>query len=276
MEYYQYNGPAQARLNWGILNPACAQAAPADHWKGEYFNNAYLAGSPVITRDDGAGFLNFNWGNGGPSSDCNLTIFPDYFSVRWTRTVNLGAATYRFTTFGDNGVRLWIDNQLWINRWTETVGTDTANVQLSAGPHEIRLEYFETVGGAAVSISWAPSPDPPSNLVASAVSTSQINLNWADNSGNEDGFKIERWNGGSYSQINTVGANVTTYADSGLAASTTYSYRIRAYNSAGDSSYSNESSATTLTPPPPPPPTSCPQTCRSVGSGQQSIGPVDL
>src|SRR5262245_11418150 len=248
LEYYQSTGAAQVRLNWGLFNPSCSQTAPAERWRGEYFNNVNLAGSPVVMRDDSSNdSLNFNWGVGAPSSGCNLTIFPDYFSVRWTRTVNLGTATYRFTVFGDNGVRLWVDNQKMIDRWTETVGTNIANVQLSAGPHEIKLEYFETNGGAAVSVSWTPSPDPPSDLVASAASTSQINLSWNDNSGNEDGFKIERWNGSSYSQINTVGANVTTYADSGLAPSTAYYYRVRAYNSVGDSGYSNESSATTFT-----------------------------
>jgi len=246
LEYYQATGPAQARLIWGILNLACSQSTPADHWKGEYFNNANLAGSPVMTRDDGSNdSLNFNWGAGAPSSDCNLTIFPDYFSVRWTRTVNFAQGVYRFTTFGDNGVRLWIGNQLKIERWTETVGTNTADVQLLAGNHEIRLEYFETYGNAAVSLYWAQLL-PPSNLVAGTASSAQINLSWADNTTAEDGFKIERWNGGSYSQINTVGANVTTYADSGLAPSTTYRYRVRAFNSAGDSGYSNESSATTL------------------------------
>jgi hypothetical protein len=251
LEYYQSAGAAQVRLNWGILNSPCSQTAPVNHWKGEYFNNANLAGSPVITSDDGSNdSLNFNWGVGAPSSACNLTIFPDYFSVRWTRMVDLGAATYRFTVFGDNGVRLLVDNQLRIERWTETVGTNTANVQLSAGLHEIRLEYFEASGGAAVSVSWAPSPDPPSNLVAGAASDSQINLSWSDNSGVEDGFKIERWNGSGYSQIATVGANGATYTDSGLSLSTTYSYRVRAFNSVGDSGYSNESSATTFLPSP--------------------------
>ena len=254
LEYYQYTGPAQARLTWGLFNPSCSQTAPAERWRGEYFNNANLAGSPVMIRDDGAGFINFDWGNGGPSSDCN--VFIDYFSARWTRTVNLQAAKYRFTVNNvDDGVRLYIDGDLKIDQWILSAGTHTVDVTYSsAGNHTVKLEYFENGGLARANVSWAPlPPDPPSNLVASAASDSQINLSWADNSSFEGGFEIERWNGSSYSQINTVGPNVATYADSGLTASTTYHYRVRAYNGAGGSGYSNESSATTL-----PQPDECP------------------
>jgi subtilisin len=254
LEYYQHTGSAQARLTWGIPNGACSQTVVADHWRGEYYNNAYLAGSPVVVQDDGINHpFGFNWGGGPPISGCNLTLVPDYFSARWTRRVDLGAAMYRFTVFGDNGVRLWVDNQLKVDRWVNTVGGDTFNVQLSAGPHDIRLEYFEFVGGAAVSLSWEPlPPEAPSNLSGWSLSSSQMNLTWVDNSSFEDGFKIERWNGSSFMQINTVSANVTSYVDSGLAASTTYFYRVKAYNSAGDSGYSNEIGPTTSPPPPPP------------------------
>lgn len=90
-------------------------------------------------------------------------------------------------------------------------------------------------------------PDAPSNLIATAVSNNRIDLSWTDNSNNETGFKIERrTESGTYIEIATVGANVTTYSDTGLSESTRYYYRVRAYNSAGYSNYSNEASSITL------------------------------
>jgi hypothetical protein len=91
-----------------------------------------------------------------------------------------------------------------------------------------------------------PPPTAPTNLSATASSSSQINLTWTDNSNNETGFKVERSaaTGGPWTQIGTTTA--ASYADSGLASSTTYYYRVRAYGPSGDSGYSNTSSATTL------------------------------
>ncbi len=107
------------------------------------------------------------------------------------------------------------------------------------------------VDAAAALEQVGPSPsvpNAPGSLSASAVSSSQINLSWADNSGNETGFKIERCTGAgckAFAQIASVGANVTSYSSTGLAAGTSYTYRVRSYNSAGDSGYSNEAGATT-------------------------------
>ncbi len=95
----------------------------------------------------------------------------------------------------------------------------------------------------------APSaPAAPGGLSATAVSASQINLSWTDNANNETGFRIERSStSGStgFSQIGTVGANVTAHSSTSLNPNTTYWYRVRAYNSVGNSSYSNTASATT-------------------------------
>lgn len=86
----------------------------------------------------------------------------------------------------------------------------------------------------------------PSNLVANPINANRIDLAWTDNSSDETGFKIERKiAGGTFTQIATVGANVTQYQDSGVAADTTYVYRVRAARTAGDTLYSNEATATT-------------------------------
>jgi hypothetical protein len=95
-----------------------------------------------------------------------------------------------------------------------------------------------------------PGPNAPSNLSATSVSSSQINLSWTDNSTNENGFLIERCTGNNctnFAQIASVGSNVTSYPDTGLSRNTWYRYRVRAFNAAGNSAYSNI--ATAKTPP---------------------------
>jgi hypothetical protein len=93
-------------------------------------------------------------------------------------------------------------------------------------------------------------PLPPSSLTTKATSSSSIILGWKDNSNNEEGFKIYRKEGAcdssnSWSLIATKGANVKTHTNTGLTANTIYSYQVRAYNAAGNSSYSNCASSRT-------------------------------
>jgi subtilisin len=248
-EYFQNTGPAQVRLIWKPINPICSQTVAADHWKGEYFNNTNLAGSPSMVSDEGGGDLDKKFEEDSPNSVC--AVFADRFSARFTRTFNFAAGPHRFFAGADDGLRLFIDGVRILDKWVDqgyTVYTADVNFSTS-GNRKIELEFYDNGLDARASVTWEPL-NPPANLIASAASASQINLSWSANGSVEDGFKIERWNGSSFVQIGTVGANVRTYTNSGLAASTTYRYRIRAYNSAGDSGYSNESSATTLSPPP--------------------------
>ena len=88
----------------------------------------------------------------------------------------------------------------------------------------------------------------PTSATATAVSSSQINLTWIDNSASETGYKIERKTGaaGTYAQIVQVGANVRSYSDHGLTSNTRYYYRVRATNGTLNSDYSNEPSAVTF------------------------------
>jgi acid phosphatase type 7 len=107
---------------------------------------------------------------------------------------------------------------------------------------------FSNTASATTSAAPPALPAAPSALTATAVSSTRINLAWTDNSGNESGFKIERCknvNCTNFAQIAQVGANVTTFADTGVSKNTSYSYRVRAFNGGGNSSYSNTATAKT-------------------------------
>jgi hypothetical protein len=107
------------------------------------------------------------------------------------------------------------------------------------------------VAGRAYLYSLTPptpvAPAAPSGLTASAVNDSSILLNWADNSTNETGFRVQRRTGvGVFDVITTLPAGTTTFTDTGLSADTTYFYRVQAFNAVGSSSFSNTASATTF------------------------------
>ncbi len=106
-----------------------------------------------------------------------------------------------------------------------------------------------------LSVKVVVLPLPPSDLAAATISYSQIDLSWTDNSSNEDGFSIEEAQGTDaiFTPIDSVGADATAYSRTGLLSNTTYFYRVRAFNDAGQTAYTNEASSTTGLPPAPPP-----------------------
>jgi fibronectin type 3 domain-containing protein len=120
-----------------------------------------------------------------------------------------------------------------------TLGTDTTSYQdttvAATTAYTYRVLAYNSAGGDSgpsneLPVTTQTIPAAPSNLVATAVSSSQINLTWTDNSSNEQGFKIERKIGsGSFTEIATVGANANSYSNTGLTASTQYTYQVRAY-----------------------------------------------
>lgn len=97
------------------------------------------------------------------------------------------------------------------------------------------------------SIGGVTAPSAPTGLGATPVSPTQINLAWADNANNENAFRIERSldAGSTWSLLANVGANTTSYANTGLSPLTTYHYRVRAENAGGNSAFSNTANATT-------------------------------
>jgi len=140
---------------WNISNQSnsCQQAVQAGRWKGEYFTNTLLSGSPAMIRDDGAGFLDLNFAGGSPGSSCGLG--PDRFSTRWTRSIDFTAGTHRFTVRADDGVRVFLDNALRLDKWFDQAATTyTFDANLAAGSHTLRVEFYENLGDAVAQVSW--------------------------------------------------------------------------------------------------------------------------
>ena len=116
-------------------------------WRGEYFSNSELQGEPVLVRDDQE--INFQWGNNPPAPGMPA----ENYSMRWTISREAPAGIYRFTGTFDNGVRLWIDDNLIVDKWVAApVSTDSVDVNLAAGSHTVRLEYFHASGPAVAQL----------------------------------------------------------------------------------------------------------------------------
>ena len=128
-------------------------------------------------------------------------------------------------------------------------GTNPSHVYVSKGTYTAVLTVTDRTGfsdTASLIITATGPPNVPTGLSAAAASASQINLSWTDNSNDETGFTIERSaDGATWTLVATVGANVQTYANTGLPAATKYYYRVKAFNGVGDSGYTNTASATT-------------------------------
>ena len=133
--------------------------------------------------------------------------------------------------------------------------------------YEYRVRAFNSLGnssytGVATATTLAtgetPLPPPaivpttvpngPFGLVVTPFSPTEIVLNWHDNADNEAGFAVERslGNSGNWTVVNLLPANTTTFDDTTLQASTVYTYRVRAFNAIGSSSYAGPNSAETL------------------------------
>ncbi len=175
MEYYEKDGGAIAKLSYekvaDISPTPTPSASPSiipsptpktDSFKGEYWNNSGQSNSPVflttpadLTRDDAE--INFIWDNASP----DLLINPDKFLVRWTKDHTFEAGTYKFITKSDDGIKVFIDDELLIDQWNDhAMTTHEALKELTAGVHTIKVEYYENGGGAVAIFNFAKTNDP--------------------------------------------------------------------------------------------------------------------
>ncbi len=152
-------------LALGMTHTALAQEGPItpQHtdptWQVTYWNNPTLSGPPATQFSDSN--LDHSWGMGSPAPGVNA----DQFSARWLRYIDVPPATYYISVTADDGIRVWVDDELLIDQWREQGATTyTAQKYLGSGHHLVRIEYFESYGEAVIRFSWSqtpPSPQPP-------------------------------------------------------------------------------------------------------------------
>ena len=199
--------------------------------------------------------------------------------LSWTAPSSDGGAAisgYKIEVSDDGGTS-------WANLVTNTSSTTTSysHTGLTAGtPRHYRVSAINTAGtGAASNVASAATanaanaaPEAVDDLAATSASTSAINLTWTapgDGGSAITRYRLERKTAsGSYSVVSSsIATDATSYADSSLSAGTTYTYRLRAVNAAGNGGWSNVANATTATEPALPPPPSPPVTVIGGGGG---------
>jgi len=177
--------------------------------------------------------IQFNISNGGTGS----------FEITDMSLENYAGEGFELTTnfIGDIGSG---DSKGFTVRFSPVSGVEGYGANITINIREMGDAFNFLISGTEGGTS---AVNAPSDLSATALSNSSIHLEWADNSDNETGFSIEKSLDGSsgWTEIDTVGAGVTTHNDDFLDAETTYWYRVYATSNEGNSNYSNIASATT-------------------------------
>ena len=134
-------------------NGGQASAQSGIVWNTQFFNNPYLLGPAVVSRQDSG--IGFNWGTGSPATGVNA----DNFTARFSTNAFFEGQTYRFSIIADDGVKLLLDDYtVVINTFDNPrpSQTLTADVQMSAGRHNVQLDFREVQGDAFVYLNWEP------------------------------------------------------------------------------------------------------------------------
>ena len=116
---------------------------------GCYFNNTTLTGNPVLVRTDPQ--INFNWQFASPDPSVNGRTF----SVRWLGNFTFNSGTYVFNATASDGLRVYLDGNLVLDRWRDEAPTMYRVSQgISAGTHQVTVEYYEQTGSAVAQVVW--------------------------------------------------------------------------------------------------------------------------
>ncbi|MBN1401991.1 MAG: hypothetical protein JXA74_14210 [Anaerolineae bacterium] len=146
VEYAEHKGTASVRVWW-------RQIEEFEHWRGAYYANPDLQGRPLFVLDDEK--IDFNWAEGSRG----YGLPNDNYSVRWTRRLELAAGTYLFWAEADDGVRIYVDGQRVIDEWHDSSAQHyEGETTLTAGMHEIRVDYYERGDKAVIRVGWGSAP----------------------------------------------------------------------------------------------------------------------
>ncbi len=239
LEYKNNAGHAIVQMWWrgpGAL-PANTQTQDPNQWWVNYWGNQTQWQDAVGSENEGTGILDRDWGNDGPG----FGIPSDHFSLKFTRFVYFDCGTYSFHLISDDGSRLFLDGTSVpaFDHWSTNVWDTASNLFIQTGSHEVKVDYFENGGGARVYLDWTKIasciPAAPSNLQQSTATQTSITLSWQDNSNNEDGFNLYKWEGSGFRYFASVGANTTSFTDQYLPCSFGVLYEVSAYSSSGES-----------------------------------------
>lgn len=139
-----------------------SSAQAAVPWVGLFFPTTTLSGASTIASFNG---LNKNWGTGVPTDGSGqpiLGIPADNFSARLSTTTDIAGGLYEFIIVADDGVRLYINNDLVIDDFGVTgLKQRSAIVNLTGGSYNIVVEYVEFTGEAVLQVNWLPSNGTP-------------------------------------------------------------------------------------------------------------------
>ncbi len=170
---------------------------PGGGVKGSYYNGANFE-ELVLVRTDPQ--INFNWGDGSPAPDI---VNVDQFSVSWTGEVEIPfSGTWNFYTNTDDGVRLWVDDQLLIDRWQNqpAIGLK-GTIYLVAGRYALEMEYYDNAGSALAQMFWEGPKTPKQLVPQGALSPLSVRANGplpANNDTEVDKNPTLTWNPGCY------------------------------------------------------------------------------
>jgi chitodextrinase len=214
--------PAFGGPQASLTCPAPATGA----FTGCYYSNMTLSGNPVFVRTDSQ--INFNWGNKSPDP----SLPPLDFSARWQGNFMFTQGNYIFSVVTSDGMRLYIDGNLILNKWSDQPPDFyTASQTISQGSHLVVVEYYEKLGGAIAQVSWKNTS--PVNSAAPVIS-SFTSAPVSTRAGNPVTLA---WNvsGATSESIDNGMGNVTNSSSITVYPTQTTTYTLTASNSSGSS-----------------------------------------